>query len=298
MSFNTIKTYETGLTAFTHFLQMQGFDDNWPPKLETVVQFLAYLSLKSLSANTARSYISAISYKCKVSGFPDFAQNFLIQKMLEGMKRLKTRADTRLPITPTLLEKIVSVLPGICFNIYEQKLFKAAFTLAFWGLLRVGEITYSRGKNINQILSKNDVLLTQNLDSLTVKLRFSKTDQSGKGVFLEIPKSESTLCPVLSINEYLLVRSSGDGPFFCHFSGAPLTRYQFSAMLSKALKHAGVEFKRFKSHSFRIGGATALSMAGHSIEEIKNIGRWKSNAYKSYIRTPTIHVPSAPYLNK
>lgn len=288
MSLNTMKTYDTGLAAFTKFLQIQGINEMWPPKLETVVHFLAYLSLKALSANTARSYISAISYKCKVSGFPDIAQNFIIQKMLEGMKRLKTRSDTRLPITPAILENIVSVLPGICANIYEQKLFKAAFTLAFAGLLRVGEITYSKGRDLSKILSKNDVLLTRDGKSLIVKLRFSKTDQTGKGVTLEIPKSESALCPIKSINEYLSVRSVADGPFFCHFSGAPLTRYQFSAILSKSLKHSGSDTNRFKAHSFRIGGATTLSMSGYTIDEIKKMGRWKSSAYKSYIRTPSI----------
>jgi hypothetical protein len=60
------------------------------------------------------------------------------------MKRLKNRADTRLSITPDILQRIVSILPGICFNMYENKLFKAAFTLAYWGLLRVGEITNIR----------------------------------------------------------------------------------------------------------------------------------------------------------
>lgn len=69
-------------------------------------------------------------------------------------------------------------------------------------------------------------------------------------------------------------------------------------MLSKSLKHAGVDTNRFKSHSFRIGGATALSMSGYSIDEIKKVGRWKSSAYKSYIKTPSILLPTNPYPSK
>jgi hypothetical protein len=45
---------------------------------------------------------------------------------------------------------------------YENKLFKAAFTLAYWGLLRIGEITLSNKKNINNILSSNDVHIVAN----------------------------------------------------------------------------------------------------------------------------------------
>ena len=39
MSLNTMKTYDTGLAAFTKILQIQGINENWPPKLDTVVYF-------------------------------------------------------------------------------------------------------------------------------------------------------------------------------------------------------------------------------------------------------------------
>jgi hypothetical protein len=35
-------------------------------------------------------------------------------------------------------------------------MFKAAFTLSFWGLLRIGEITLSKGNNAGQILAVDD----------------------------------------------------------------------------------------------------------------------------------------------
>ena len=98
------------------------------------------------------------------------------------------------------------------------------------------------------------------------------------------------MCPVESVSEYLTVRPTKDGPFLCHFSGSHFTRFQFSAMLTKSLKYAGIESSKYKAHSFRIGTATALSMAGYPIDEIKNLGRWKSTSYKSYIRPPAIAV--------
>ena len=78
--------------------------------------------------------------------FKDVTQHFVVRKVLEGLTRLKSKADTRLPITTFILNKLVSVLPGICYNKYEDKMFKAAFTLSFWGLLRIGEITLSKEK--------------------------------------------------------------------------------------------------------------------------------------------------------
>lgn len=62
-----------------------------------------------------------------------------------------------LPITHDILSKIVAILPGIYFNNFEVKLFKTAFTLAYGGLFRVGEITATKGKNPNHIVSDDDV---------------------------------------------------------------------------------------------------------------------------------------------
>lgn len=281
---NSLKSYETGLSAFEQFRTAQNINKYWPPNLDTIVEFIAYLSLKGLSANTAKSYVLAIGYKCKVLGFSDVNKNFVVQKMLEGMKRLKNKADTRLPISEIILSKIILRLPGTCSNIYETKLFKAAFTLAFWGLFRVGEITVAKRQSLNHIISVNDVYVDIKSGKLVVFVRHSKTDQMGKGVTIELRKNGTLICPFHSIHDYLLARPEKSGPLFCHFSGAPLTRYQFSAMLNKTLDYAGIDSKHFKCHSFRIGGATALSMAGRSIEEIKSMGRWKSSAYKSYIR--------------
>lgn len=99
-------------------------------------------------------------------------------------------------------------------------------------------------------------------DKLGIKLRFSKTDQEGKGVSIEINKINGTLCPILNLSEYLKVRPKIKGPLLCHFSGAPLTRYQFSVMLRKTLKHSGMQdVGIFKTHSFRIRTATAMAIS-------------------------------------
>jgi hypothetical protein len=51
-------------------------------------------------------------------------------------------------------------------------MFKAAFTLSFWGLLRIGEIALSKGNNAGQILAVDDVKL--NLDNLVYLMKFKQ----------------------------------------------------------------------------------------------------------------------------
>ena len=74
------------------------------------------------------------------------------------------------------------------------------------------------------------------------------------------------------------------GTLFYHANGKPITRYQFSAVLLKALISAGIQSDNFKSHSFRIGAASEASVNGISDSKIMELGRWKSQAVKNYLR--------------
>ncbi|CAC5382729.1 HARBI1 [Mytilus coruscus] len=76
--------------------------------------------------------------------------------MIEGVRRAKSKLDSRLPLTRELLEKIIGVLPSLCSSKFETKLFTAAFLLAFHGLFRVGELTVgSKGIADHAVLFKN-----------------------------------------------------------------------------------------------------------------------------------------------
>lgn len=216
-------------------------------------------------------------------GSVDPTKAFIVQKMLEGIKRSNPGHDQRLPITPVLLKLILSKLPSVCTSVYESKMFSAAYTLAFHGFLRVGEVTATR-YNANRILSVNDVEIDLSNQTLRLHIRYSKTDQLGQGTTIKISSTGDAICPVKHLTEYLQCRQSSDGPLFKHFSGQALTRYQFSAVLKKALALIGIHYSRYKSHSFRIGAATSAAEKGVSVEEIQRAGRWKSSAFKTYIR--------------
>ena len=70
-------------------------------------------------------------------------------------------------------------------------------------------------------------------------------------------------------------------------SGTPLTRAVFTQHIQRALTETGVaNSSRFMSHSFRIGAATTAAEVGVPAWLIKTMGRWSSDAYQQYIRTP------------
>ncbi|VDH91304.1 Hypothetical predicted protein [Mytilus galloprovincialis] len=99
--------------------------------------------------------------------------------MMEGVNRTRPKIrDSRLPITKELLLLIVKILPFICSSSYEVKLFQAAFSLAYHGLLRIGELAVSNGKSAH-IISISDVSWSS-FGVLNIRVPSSKTDQLGK----------------------------------------------------------------------------------------------------------------------
>ena len=205
--------------------------------------------------------------------------------MMEGVNRTRPKIrDSRLPITKELLLLIVKILPFICSSSYEVKLFQAAFSLAYHGLLRIGELAVSNGKSAH-IISISDVSWSS-FGVLNIRVPSSKTDQLGTGAlstFQSQPNSET--CPCKLIKSFLMDRPPLPGALFCHYNGPAFTRYQFITVLKKSLERVGVNYKNYSSHSFRIGCATSLSLGGVPDAIIMELGRWKSNAYKTYIRS-------------
>jgi hypothetical protein len=197
------------------------------------------------------------------------------KKMLKGMQRLEKRDDCRKPITLDLLNNIVHILTHIAFSTYEVALFSAAFTLVFFAFLRVGEFAES-GLYVRHILCRSDLLIIYERNIMHVTLRSSKTDQLGHKTQLEVSKHKNdSVCPISNMQSYLDVRPNIEGTLFCHLNGKPLSRYQVSTMLTKAIRFIGLNDEEYNTHSFRIGAATTASLMGNKgnnkITELRTI---------------------------
>ena len=233
-------------------------------------------------------FLSAIRFNHKLQGLsePDPTSNFIIKKMLEGYRRSKPSQDTRLPVAFDILRRVCAGLESVCRSTFEHSLFLAAYTLAFFGLFRVGELVFTSDAMAIAPLLASDILDIAGNRSFSVRLRRSKTNQRGPPVLIPILAVGTEACPVNAMLIYLQRRPciSSSGYLFVHADGTPLTRYQFGAVLSKALRAAGIDAAGFKSHSFRIGAATWLAQKGVPFKVIQRMGRWSSDAFMRYIR--------------
>ena len=73
-------------------------------------------------------------------------------------------------------------------------------------------------------------------------------------------------------------------PFFVFSDGSLVTPIHLRVCLKRAIKKAGFDESLYSSHSLRIGRTTDLFALGLSVETIKKLGRWRSNAIFRYIR--------------
>lgn len=265
------------------------------PDVEQVAQFISYLSWEGYAGATISTYISGIAFGMQTLGWPDVTHCFIIRRLVDGCRRKHARRDTRCPITLPILKRIINSLAHVCTTSYESALFQAAFLVAFFGFLRVGELTVnSRHGPIS--LSEGDVHIRGlgRHEKMHVTIQRSKTDQAGRGCCIVIPPNDMAhLCPIHAVSAYLALRSPLGIAFFRHFDSHPLTRHEFNAMLKRAITFLGLPVAFFSSHSFRIGAATSAAMAGVPDVCIQNMGRWASNTHRRYIR-PNLIPPPCP----
>ena len=77
------------------------------------------------------------------------------------------------------------------------------------------------------------------------------------------------------------------GPLFVLQDGWPLSRSMLVEKVRQALRRAGIDASEYNGHSFRIGAATTAAAQGISVPLIKTLGRWRSEAFHTYIKIPS-----------
>lgn len=265
---------------------MYALSQLWPVPIAELQCFITYLYHKGYASKTVGTYMAAISFQHKLNGIADPAADFTVTKMLEGYRRLRPTSDPRTPISYDLLIRICDQLKHVCTSTFETTLFQAVYTLAFFGLFRVGELVFSAADQSDRPLYKSDlaVMSNNNTKALKVRIRKSKTNHSRAPDIIQVNEVRGPVCPVAAMTAYLTIRPSTSHYLFCHMNGVPLTRYQFGAVLSKTVQTLNLHSGHYRTHSFRIGAATWLAQNGVPYETIKRRGRWASDTFKRYIR--------------
>ena len=270
-------TYKRAWGKFSSFAQVNQLKQKFPIDTNSLFLFVVHLQSAGYAPATISSYVSALSYLHKIANRPDPAAAFIVKKSLQTVQKLNPTMDKRLPITEEILQVMISKIHIVFPNSYQQRLYNSMFLLAFNAFLRVGEITDSEH---NLWLSD----IEQTKEGFDIRFRTAK-HAAGKEQQVSVHTSScGKMCPVIALNNYLRLRGKQAGPLYLSY-GKPLSRHEFVKSLKCVLTVAGIPSDRFNSHSFRIGAATSCAEKGATDVQIRKLGRWKSDAFKRYIRT-------------
>ena len=187
-------------------------------------------------------------------------------------------------VTNKMLGQMLSELDRGHKPSHDRLMLKAAITLGYFGLLRVSEFTVpnQHGFNHDQHLIAKDI--TMRKDSMVAVIK--ERPEGGK-----LPdQHRSDTHQVLPTPRNAEIPRSGDTigkeTLFLFRSWTALTARALRLVLHHLIRRCGYSTKLYHTHSLRIGAATAVSRSGLPPATIKNLGRWRSEAYKVYTRHP------------
>ena len=263
----------------------------FPISITDALRFIAFLFHSRLAPATIITYTHAIGHLNTLAGGLNFAKSFLVKNALTGTQRLGAAQAPRLPITLDRLRILLDCVSSSGFDPYDKVLFSAMFALAFYCFLRIGEFTARTSSALSPITFSDLSFLTVSpgIPAFQLSLRHFERNTGRSPFVIVVPAyKNSPRCPVSILQAYLSVRGRHAGPLFCRPDLTPITRSEFSVKLAGFVSSLG--WSNIKPHSFRIGAATTASANGVPETLIQQLGRWRSDAFKKYIRVPYLQV--------
>ena len=259
---------------------------------ERVTLYAGYLLYQGKKALTIKSYISAIKAVLWEDGHDLNVDRSQITALTKACRLINNKIFLKLPIQKNLLNDLLKLTDKHFLGEgqhYLAVLYKALFSAMYYGLLRVSEVAAGE----HPVLV-TDVHIADNKDKLMFVLRSSKThsvDEPPQIVKINSQplkgKLPDVLCPYSNLRQYIALRQpylSESEPFFVFADRSPITPAQVRCVLKKLLKLGNLENGNYGTHSFRAGRALDMLNMGVSVETIKQIGRWRSNAVFAYLR--------------
>lgn len=285
---NTRKTYSSAQQQFLNFCSQFSFV-SCPASEKILLMYVSYLHNKGLKSSTISVYLAAVRSLHIQEGLSDPLVGCLrLKRALKAVINNSSPPSQKLPITCDILERIKSAM----LNVFDHQMLWAAFTLAYFGLLRAAEFTVT-GPSFDQKvnLQVQDVTLGREeggLSYISLHVKRSKTDRDNKGTTIHIGCSTGCICAVCAMQSYLNRRRLAHAlePLFVFRDGSVLTRKLLVRHLKDFLHICGMVPDSYSGHSFRSGGATDSALSGMADWEIKLAGRWSSDAYQRYVRAP------------
>ena len=235
------------------------------PKLweERVALFVAYLvEFKNIQSSTLRSYVSAIKFTLKCDNYKWQEEKVWLHALFRSCKQTNDTVGSKFPIHFKLLEIILfEVERKFDQQPYLMILYKAIFSLAYYGLMRIGEII-----NSTQAIKAANIQIASNKNKIRIILYSSQTHgKESRPQIIKISARENTgkhrkfFCSFNILRQYMSRRgnySDESENFFVFADKSIITQQCLRNCLKSLLISLNLNTHCFSFHSYRVGRAT------------------------------------------
>lgn len=272
---NTQRSYASAIRHFE--IEWRGL---LPATIDSITRYLAEHA-ESLSLNTLKHRLAALSRWHQEHGFPDPTKAPKIRQVLKGIRALHPAQEKRAkPLELDILQQTsdwlvqataAAVVRGDAGSALRHTRDRALVLLGFWRGFRSDELA---SLCIEFIEIKPG-------EGMTCYLPRSKGDRQLEGRKFSCP-ALSRLCPVEAVEDWLALSKLKDGPLFRkidrwgHLSETGLLPGSIIPMLRQFLARAGIaDADTFSSHSLRRGFAQWAGSSGWDIRELMTYVGWR-----------------------
>jgi len=267
---NTRRAYRGGLAAFRAWCEAEKVDA-LPASPETVAAFLAAKADAGLKPATLGQRVAAIRWAHGAAGFELPTDSKLVRSTLQGIRRTHGVAPNRKEAAT--VDRLAAMVSHADLDTLKGKRDKALLLFGFASAMRRSEILS---------LTVGDV--EESGGWLTVTLRRSKTDQTGKGHSREIhPGNTPETCPIKALQAWQEAAGITEGPLFRSVTrhgrvGGNLSGNALAGVVKHYAKAAGLDPDKFAGHSLRAGFITSADEKGKPAARIMDHTGHKSPA--------------------
>ena len=266
------KIYKKYFNKFEKFCDDMGLFYRTEACKSSVELWIAHLKKEGLAYSTVLTHISALRHYFRKLDLKVSLDSERLKMLLKGFRN-ESKAGSKTAVSSSHLLRLDRAAEILAPKVACQ--FRCMMAVAFYGFLRPSEFCTTASSHA---LLFRDVHWSKDKTYCHLALRSFKHSKTEARVKLT-DNSGEPLKPVLLLQQYLDL-------FGYKPPGAPLfdvSAQEFGKILQYVAGRAGIKSK-LTPHCFRHGGATWARKRGWTAAQIQVHGRWKSDAYLSYIK--------------
>ena len=274
----TQEQYDNIITLYQAVLNIIPNSPNpFPITVQTLGVFLAYRKRCGCRYGTLKNTCSAIAFYCKKNNMNDVTKDQKIKDYMKSQLHLLQGGFSPCAANTLTFDELIKIISNVKENDHESLRDIAMMSLQFRLMIRISEV-------IN--LDFEDIEVAG--DIYKIRIKKSKTDQSGVGRDLYLKFKQNIGNPILLLNKYSL-NVERTGPLFKAFNiyhqplnNRRITDSTIRRRYKKLFTAAGLDKSMFSTHSIRKVGARYAALNGATASTIQYTRGWRSSCFLKY----------------